>query len=172
MCSGSVVVAAYHSESGRPGSNPEWGLIYYKASITAQGLPEPSSLRDSILGTRAAEHKGCNWGMQVDWRFQPCAVFGHSFSGISWHMPQKWSKFNCMTLSKCSAITLHYITLHYNRLSPYTTFIVGRHKLTSAIDSKLIASMFNTANLLYIHWISNMMLLLYYHSSRFIPVVV
>ena len=25
MCSGSVVVTAYDSESGRPGSNPEWG---------------------------------------------------------------------------------------------------------------------------------------------------
>ena len=44
VCSGSVVVNAYDSESGRPGSNPEWGLIYYEASITAQGLPEPSSL--------------------------------------------------------------------------------------------------------------------------------
>ena len=64
--SGSVVVTAYDFESGRPGSNPEWGLIYYKTSITAQGLPEPSSLRVSTLGTRAAEHKGCNWGMQID----------------------------------------------------------------------------------------------------------
>ena len=45
LCSGSVVVTAYDSESGHLGSNPEWGLIYYKASITAQGLPEPSSLR-------------------------------------------------------------------------------------------------------------------------------
>ena len=52
--------------SGCPGSNPEWELIYYEASITAQGLPEPSSLRGSTLGTRAAEHKGCNWGMQID----------------------------------------------------------------------------------------------------------
>ena len=68
VCSGSVVVTAYdsESESGHLGSNPEWGLIYYEASITAQGLPEPSSLRGSTLGTRAAEHKGCNWGMQVD----------------------------------------------------------------------------------------------------------
>ena len=67
VCSGSVVVTAYDSESGRPGSNPEWGIyIYYEASITAQGLPEPSSLRGSTLGTRAAEHKGCNWGMQID----------------------------------------------------------------------------------------------------------
>ena len=39
---------------------PEWGSIYYEALITAQGLPEPSSLRGSTLGTRAAEHKGCN----------------------------------------------------------------------------------------------------------------
>ena len=61
MCSGSVVVTAYDSESGRPGSNPEWGLIYYEAPITAHGLPEPSSLWGHTLGTRAAEHKGCNW---------------------------------------------------------------------------------------------------------------
>ena len=66
MCSGSLVVTAYDFESGRSGSNPEWGLIYYKASITAQGLPEPSSLWGSTLGTRAAEHKGCNLGMQID----------------------------------------------------------------------------------------------------------
>ena len=58
VCSGSVVVTAYDSESGPPGSDPEWGLIYYEAPITAQGLPEPSSLRGSTLGTRAAEHKG------------------------------------------------------------------------------------------------------------------
>ena len=62
VCSGSVVVTAFDSESGRPGSNPEWGLIYYEASITAQGLPEPSSLRGSTLGTREAENKGCNLG--------------------------------------------------------------------------------------------------------------
>ena len=64
-------------------------IVYYEALITAQGLPEPSSLRGSTLGTRAAEHKGCNWGMQIDWWLQPRAVFGHTFSGIIWHMPQK-----------------------------------------------------------------------------------
>ena len=32
------------------------GAIYYEAWITAQGLPEPSSLRGSTLGTRTAEH--------------------------------------------------------------------------------------------------------------------
>ena len=62
MCSGSVVVTAYDFEFDRPGSNTEWGLIYYEAPITAQGLPKPSSLRGSTLGTRAAEHKVCNWG--------------------------------------------------------------------------------------------------------------
>ena len=30
------------------------------------GLPEPSSLLGNTLGTRSAEHKGCNWGMQID----------------------------------------------------------------------------------------------------------
>ena len=65
VCSGSVVVTAYDSESDRPGSNPEWRPIYYKAPITAQGLPEPSSLRGNTLGTRAAEHKGCNWACKL-----------------------------------------------------------------------------------------------------------
>ena len=46
-----AVVTAYDFESGCAGSNLEWGLIYYKASITAQGLPESSSLRGSTLGT-------------------------------------------------------------------------------------------------------------------------
>ena len=61
------MVTSYDFESGRPGSNPEWGLIYFKASITAQDIPEPSSLRGSTLGTRAAEHnhKGCNWARKL-----------------------------------------------------------------------------------------------------------
>ena len=31
-----VVVTACDLESGRPGSSPEWGPIYYKALIIAQ----------------------------------------------------------------------------------------------------------------------------------------
>ena len=38
------VFTAYDFESGHPGSNRKWGPINYKASITAQDLPEPSSL--------------------------------------------------------------------------------------------------------------------------------
>ena len=57
--------------------------------------------------------------MRVDRWLQPCAVFSHIshiFSGISWHMPQKYSLFNCMILSwwPCHEIvsfTLHYISL-------------------------------------------------------------
>ena len=44
-----VVVTAYDFESGRPSSNPERVPIYYKASITAQDIPEPSFLQDSTL---------------------------------------------------------------------------------------------------------------------------
>ena len=40
VCSESVVGTAYDVEYGHPGSYPEWGPIYYKASITAQDLPE------------------------------------------------------------------------------------------------------------------------------------
>ena len=42
VCSGSVVVTAYDSESGRTGSNPEWGLISYEASIAAVHRAYPS----------------------------------------------------------------------------------------------------------------------------------
>ena len=41
--------------------------------------------------------------LQTDWWLQPRAVFGHTFSGIIWHMPLKLSQFNCMTPSKDSA---------------------------------------------------------------------
>ena len=27
----------------------------------------------------STRHQGCNWGMQIDWWFQPRAVFGHTF---------------------------------------------------------------------------------------------
>ena len=73
--------------------NPEWGLIYYKASITAQGLPESSSLRGSALGTRLAEHKGCNWDVQVDWWLQPKKLCSATLSGIC---HRNKSQLNCM----------------------------------------------------------------------------
>ena len=67
-CSGRVVVTANDFESGHPDSSPEWGLIYYKVSITAQGLPEPSSLRGSSLHwvTEQLNINVVNWGIQVD----------------------------------------------------------------------------------------------------------
>ena len=38
VCSGSVVVTAYDSESDRPESSPEWRLIYYEALDHCTGL--------------------------------------------------------------------------------------------------------------------------------------
>ena len=38
----------------------------YTTRLRSLHLPEPSSFQGSTLGTRAAEHKGGNWGMQVD----------------------------------------------------------------------------------------------------------
>ena len=111
MCNDSIVVTSLDPEV--PGSSPKWLPIFYEARSTAQTLPEPLSLRESTLGTRGAEHKGCTWGMQIDRWLQPRAVFGHTFSGISWHMPQKWSQLNCMTLSGRPHHELVSVTLHY-----------------------------------------------------------
>ena len=116
MCSGSVVVTAYDSESGHPGSNPEWGLIYYEASITAQGLPKPSSLRGSTLGTRAAEHKGCNWGMQIDWWHAALRCVRPQFQ---WYQLAYATEMKSIQLhdsieglsQKIVSIPLHYIAL-------------------------------------------------------------
>ena len=36
---------------------------FYEARSTAQGLPEPSSLRGSTLGTSPVEHQDSNWGV-------------------------------------------------------------------------------------------------------------
>ena len=50
-------------------TNKPAGLERYNTMYKVQGLSEPSSLPGLYtLGTRAAEHKGCNWGMQIDGR--------------------------------------------------------------------------------------------------------
>ena len=59
VCSGSIVVTTLDPEV--PGSGPEWVLIFYEARSTAQGLPEPSSLRGSTLGTSPVEHQDSDW---------------------------------------------------------------------------------------------------------------
>ena len=42
MCSGSVVVTAYDSESGCPGSNPEWGQYNYTMTLRSLHRAYPS----------------------------------------------------------------------------------------------------------------------------------
>ena len=44
-----------------PGSSPEWVPIFYEARSTAQGLPEPSSIRGSTLDTSPVEHQDSDW---------------------------------------------------------------------------------------------------------------
>ena len=66
------------------------------------GLPESSSLWGCKLGTRAAEHEGCNWGLHR-------AVFNHTFSGIIWHSPQKWSHVTSCHVKSCH-VTPRYVT--------------------------------------------------------------
>ena len=83
------MVTAYDFESGCPGSSPKLGPIYYKALITAQGSPEPSSLWGSTLGYRSCWNKK-GWGHASWLMVAACSVFGPTvFSGIGWHMPQK-----------------------------------------------------------------------------------
>ena len=110
-----LVVTAYDFESGCPGSNPEWGAIYYKASITAQGSPEPSSLRGSTLSTRAAEHKNGNWACKLtvnDWWLQPQKLCLATPSGIC-HRNRNtidWTAYSAWVKER--SINVSYIYIH------------------------------------------------------------
>ena len=55
-----------------PGSSPEWVPIFYEARSTAQGSPEPSSLRGSTLGTSPVEHQDsdCRTGCESNRQLQ------------------------------------------------------------------------------------------------------
>ena len=76
--------------------NPEWGdNILWEASITAQGLPEPSTPSGVVhwVPEQLNYKVGCNWALQVDkkWLQQNYALCPATVSVISApHMPQKW----------------------------------------------------------------------------------
>ena len=65
---------------------------------------------------RAAERNGYSWGMQVDWWLQPCAVFDHSSSCIS---------YSICHINKVNSIAWLYRgaqprdSIHYITLPPY-----------------------------------------------------
>ena len=71
-CSGSVVVTTYDFESGGPGSSPEWGPIYYQYTMRLRSLNRaypslhPFGVVHWVPEQLNSEHKGCNWGMQID----------------------------------------------------------------------------------------------------------
>ena len=80
--------------------------------ITAQGLPEPSSLRGSALGTRAAEHKGCNWACKLA---DGCSLKSCARPHLLAYATEK-SQLNCMQrlcdwVKGCS-ITVSYIHIY------------------------------------------------------------
>ena len=65
----SVVVTAYDFEFGCPGSNPEWGPIYYKASQSLHQGFGALSLHPFEVVHWVPEQlniMACNWGMQID----------------------------------------------------------------------------------------------------------
>ena len=95
MCSGSVVVTAYDFESGRLGSNLVSGQytmrhrLFSAQSFTAQGSPEPSSLRGITSVPEQLNMKAATGACTLIDGMQPRTVFGHSSSDIIWYMPQK-----------------------------------------------------------------------------------
>ena len=67
MCSGSVVVTTFDYESNRPDSSPEPSGGQYAIRLDhCTGLTQAFIPLGYNIGTRAVEHQGYNWGMQVD----------------------------------------------------------------------------------------------------------
>ena len=62
VCSGSIVVTILWTVDPEVlGLSPEWVPIFYEARSTAQGLPEPSSLRGSTLSASPVEQQDSDW---------------------------------------------------------------------------------------------------------------
>ena len=97
------MVTVYDFESGRPGSKPEWGPICYKASITAQGLPEPSALEGSTSIPKQLNIKAVTGSCKL---INGCslALCSATVSVVAAGICRR-NEFNsnCMTLSKGSA---------------------------------------------------------------------
>ena len=188
MCSGSVVIttydsesaydsefAAYDSESATHDSESwegGWGGDHCTGLTRAFILPSP--LRGSTLGTRAAEHKGCtacNWGMQIDWWLQSCTVFQWYPLAYATEMKTIQLHDSIKGLSqKIVSITLHYTTLlKCNLTSILTKFFAWIvYKLVCFLpviihwDNTLIA-----LNTLTIHWLDNTLILHWLRNATF-----
>ena len=68
---------------GGPWFKSRVGANILRGSIDGTGLTRAFIPFGEYIGIRAAEHKGCNWGMQIDWWLQPRAVFGQTFSPLA-----------------------------------------------------------------------------------------
>ena len=61
VCKGSIVVTTLDCGPGGSWFESRVCANIYEAQSTAQGLPEPSSLRGSTLGTSPVEHQDSDW---------------------------------------------------------------------------------------------------------------
>ena len=96
-------------------SNPEWGPIYCKASITAQGLPEPSSLHGSTLVPEQWKMKAVTGACKLIDGCRP-ALCSTTVSVVSAGICPR-NKVNSIAWLYRRAQpkdSIHYITLHYS----------------------------------------------------------
>ena len=137
VCSGSVVVTAYDSESGRPGSNPEWGgNITMRLRSLHRAYPRLHSSGvvhwvQEQLNIKAVTEAcklidGCSLAL--------CSATGSVVSSGICHI----NKVNSIAwlyrdgpFHKIVSFTLHYITLHYITLHYITLHYITLHHITS-----------------------------------------
>ena len=117
VCSGNIVACMVTSLNCGPGGSwfkSRMGVNILRGSIDCTWLPEPSSFRGSASIPEQPNIKiATARGTRIDWwcgSFELCSAT-HACSGIIWQMPQKWSQFNCMTLSWWPCHSISYITL-------------------------------------------------------------
>ena len=100
--SGSIVVTNLDSGPEVPGSSPEWVPIFYEARSTAQGLPEPSSLWGSTLGTSPK-----NLGSVTSRRFFLICTGFPSVTELVSNWPLSLSKY-CSFISRPTSLPLFH----------------------------------------------------------------
>ena len=71
-----------------PGSSPEWVPVFDEARSTALGLPETSSLQGSTSVPEQLNIKTVNGACKLIDGCRSKALFGYTFSGTIWLMPQ------------------------------------------------------------------------------------
>ena len=183
VCSGSAVITANDFESdGRPGSNPEWGQIYYEASIiehraypslhpsgVVHWMPEQLNMK-AVTGHASwlvvaalrcvrphFQWSHLSYATEIkSIRLHDSIVMASPLDSISYstlhYITLHYITLHYITLHY---ITLHYITLHYITLHHITSLHITSHHITSHhITSHRIASHRITLQCLALHCIA------------------